>query len=87
MTTSVISQAATSLVQDILEKREYKVELVWMSTPRPGVGRCTTTEQRKDRQIATTGRYVVNKSSLMSLEDWDLTDNSQGLEKLQHNLW
>jgi len=36
--------------------------------------------------MVTTGRYLVNKSSLMSLEDWDLGDSNQGIAKLQHKL-
>jgi len=84
---SSILQATASRVGDVPKKREHEVELVWMSTPRPKARRCTTTKQRKDRQTVTTVRYVVNKSSLMSLKDWDLANNSQGLAKLQHKMW
>lgn len=34
----------------------------------------------------TNGGIVVNRSSLMHLEDWDLADSSNGLAKLQHKL-
>jgi len=40
-----IPQAATSLVGDVPEKREYEVELVWKSSLHPGVGRRTIIEQ------------------------------------------
>lgn len=75
-----------SLVGDVLEKREHKVELVQRPSPCPRASWCTTTEKRKPRQIGTTGRYSLNKSSLLSLEFSDLANSSQGLAKLQHKL-
>lgn len=36
--------------------------------------------------METTGRNEVTKLSLKNLEDWDLTDSSTSLAKLQHKL-
>lgn len=86
LTAAGISQAVASPVGDVPEEKEREAELVRRPSPCPMAIQCTTTKQRKDEQMATTSSYVVNKLSLMSLEDWEIVNNSQGLAKLQHNL-
>jgi len=81
-----IRKKTASTVRNVLAKGRHEAELVWMSLPRPGAGRRTTTERQKDGQMETIGRNEVNKSSMKDLEDWDIVDNSTGLAKLQHKL-
>lgn len=67
-------------------KEGHKEELVQMSLPCPGASQKTTTIQRMDGKTETTSRNEVNNSSLTDLEDWDLTNKSTGLVKLQNKL-
>jgi len=57
-----------------------------MSWPHPWAGRRTIKDKGKVVNTETNGGIVANKSSLVYLEDWNLTDNSSGLAKLQHKL-
>lgn len=86
MTAVAIPQAAASLAGDILEKMECEVELIWMSYPCLGVGWHVTIEQQKDGQMVTMDGDAVNKLPLMILAEWNPTDISQGLAKLQYKL-
>ena len=86
LTTVGATHSSTSTVGDVLENGRHEAELVEMPSPRLGAHQRTTLEKEKDGQTETMGRYAVNKSSLKSLEDWDLVDSSQGLAKLQHKL-
>lgn len=43
-------------------------------------------DKGKAVNMETNGGIIVNRASLMYLEDWDLADNNNGLAKLQHKM-
>ena len=61
-------------------------KLFQMLLPNPWSGRRTIKDKGKTVNIETNDGSVVSNSSLMHLEDWDLTNGNNGLAKLQHKL-
>lgn len=57
-----------------------------MTLVNPWVGRKTINDKGKTIHMETNDEIVMNNSSLVYLEDWDLANRSNGLAKLQHKL-
>lgn len=81
-----IPQPTASIVGDVTEKWRHEVELVRMPSPQPWVGQWTITIQKKNGKMETTGGNDVTKASLKEIKEWDLMDNNNSLEKMQHKL-
>lgn len=86
LTAAGVPQLATPAVGDVPKKGRHKVEVVRMPSPRPWAGWQTTKIQRKNGKTETTGKNEATKGSLKDSKEWDLTDSSNGLVKLQHKL-
>ena len=78
--------SSTPKLGNVLEILREVAGPVQMLLHKPRSGKRSMKAMRKTVNFEKNEGILLKSSSLMSLEDWDLTDNNTSLEKMQHKL-